>query len=174
MMKKRAIINSIVWVIVTILIAGCIQSSSEKQKADTTSIQMTPVPESPAIPTDTEHQISIPKSNSYIIINPVSVHHTSDVFEINGTTNLPIDSKIQVHFFAPFHTRPLELDQSAYPSPTINLEGFAKIMKGNRGENFWSFQVNISGIDTYSNYVTVVSDLNNRAENFTDVGVFLK
>jgi len=173
-MKKNQIFVTLISLIICISInAGCIQNSSEKHVADTLSIQMTPVTENTVVPTPTH---PIVNSSLYITLNPVGIHHIGDVFEINGTTNLPVGSVIKIHIYAQnIHTMPTGYPQTVTLAPTPAFDGIATIRKGNRGVNIWSFQANISGLDANVRSIAdlIALDPNNYTINGTDMGVFL-
>jgi hypothetical protein len=85
----------------------------------------------------------------YIIINPIGHHDTGDTFEINGTTNLGVNSKILFELWEP---RLLELppdrnitETATIPYQYFSISGYVKIENGSCGENFWSYTVNLPG-----------------------------
>jgi len=85
----------------------------------------------------------------YIIINPIGGHNLGDTFEINGTTNLGVDSKILFELWEP---RLLEVPPdrnvtviATSPYQYFSISGYVKIEKGPCGENFWSYTVNLPG-----------------------------
>jgi len=117
------------------------------------------------IPTDTPRPVSTLKLNFYITINPVGEHHVSDIFEINGTTNLPIDSKITVRIFSPYRQLAPEPNQNEILYPIRDLKGVAKITSGDQGRNTWSYEVNLSGFDTRAQYYAFIDG------NLTEVDI---
>jgi hypothetical protein len=166
---KILIFFCIVCVLIT---TGCISQNPTSNSSGSSGMN-TPVLTVVPTPTPTH---PIVNSSLYITLNPVGTHHIGDVFEINGTTNLPADSVIKIHIFSQnIHTMPTGYPQTMTLAPTPAFDGIATIMKGNRGENTWSFEANISGLDANVRSFAGLSasDPSNYVINETDIGVFL-
>ncbi len=87
----------------------------------------------------------------WILINPISNHVIGDVFEINGTTNLGIDEKIQIAIYG----RPVPVPYPGVPAPSKGSYGLCTVKKGDRGINFWSYSVNTSEFNNPDYFVRV-------------------
>ena len=71
---------------------------------------------------------------------------------------------------------PTGYPQTVTLAPTPAFDGIAKIRKGDRGENIWSVQANLSGLDVnVGSYVDLIAlDPDNYTINKTDIGVFFR
>jgi hypothetical protein len=130
-------------IIGTILISGCM-SNSTGNRTNVSTCQ------------------TVGNETKFIAINPVNTtHYVGDVFEINGTTNFGIDTKIKLTFHEPRFDGPL-------PNPAIpttperynytDSDGYVKIQKGDCGVNFWSYIANLSGFHPKFGYSISVYD----------------
>ena len=165
--RKDPRVRGFIVLIITMCIlfaAGCI---SEKMQEKTTTTS-TPVPAVTFIrPTIVQTQCTPLNENNNtccILINPVGKHRVGDVFEINGTTNLGVDSKIILELSEPWM---LDLPPGTITKPTpyyqySGTKGDVKIQKGTDGIHRWSFQVDLSGYHGSKMYDLHVKDELNR------------
>lgn len=142
-MKKNQIVVTVVLLIIgMILIAGCIVSHSpENRTTISTSAIATLTPQS--VPTQCPPESG--NATPYIIINPIGNHTVGDVFEINGTTNLGVDSKIVLSLRGLIA---LQASQSDTSSPYAGPVEYVTIRQNICGPNSWSLPVNLSGFRT--------------------------
>ena len=91
----------------------------------------------------------------YIIINPIGNHTVGDVFEINGTTNLGVDSKIVLNL-----QEQLVSSLPAKYYPLSGTFGCVTIQKNRFGPNSWSYPVNLSGYQPWK-YITEIWEESN-------------
>jgi hypothetical protein len=116
-------------------------------------------------------------ATSYIIINPVINHNVGDVFEINGTTNLGVDTKILFQLSEPpqHGLAPDPKAMSATKTPSYQPSGtmgYVDIQNGTGGTNFWSYKVNLSGYHRIRYYVNVwVRGIKPLIQNWTNFRV---
>jgi len=106
----------------------------------------------------------------YIIINPIGNHYVGDVFEIKGSTNLDVDSKIILDLWQP---RPLELapGSNVTEAPSYHLSGtsgYLTIKKGSCGTNTWYYPVDLSGYPPSLGYGVEVRENSKKIKNSTD------
>jgi len=88
----------------------------------------------------------------YIIINPIGDHRIGDIFEINGTTNLGANEKIQIQISGPMLSGP---HGSVRPENAfLNIVGFVETRPGTCGTMKWSYSVKLP--QPYSNMVAVL------------------
>ena len=71
----------------------------------------------------------------YIIINPIGFHHWGEIVDINGTTNLGIDERLQYVIYTPV--------QPGTDSIRIS-SGLAEVSCKDPGTQVWSFRFNSS------------------------------
>jgi hypothetical protein len=156
--------------IISALVAGVLISTgciSEKPIENLKTPTTTPIPAVTFIrPTIVQPQcLPLTENNNTccILINPVGKHTVGDVFEINGTTNLDVDSKIILDLSEPwFHGLPPPPPGiTVTPTPYYQYsgtKGYVKIQKGDNGINRWSYQVDLSGYHGSKTYGLVVED----------------
>ena len=145
MSNIRLILILICILIGCIIFVGC--TSQQSTGSTTTGTPVTT--NSP--PIATSETVCPPSENAtpYIFINPISNHTVGDVFEINGTTNLGIDSKIV-----------LSIAETLNPGITpadyrySGTSGCVTIHRNMCGPNYWSYSVNLSGYHPYRIYWT--------------------
>ncbi len=88
----------------------------------------------------------------YIIINPIGDHRIGDIFEINGTTNLGADKKIQIHIDEGVFGGPLG---SVRPEINFfNVDGFVETQQDTCGTTKWSYTVKLPQV--HSNMIGVI------------------
>lgn len=130
-----------------IFLTGCISQPGTGNQTSFTQIPETP-------PTIGPSGTICPTMNGspYIIINPIGNHTVGAVFEINGTTNLDMDSRIVLMVSQPPSTG-LGPANGQY----FLITGYVNLQKSTCGQNSWSYPVkNISGYhDSYDNYHTI-------------------
>jgi outer membrane murein-binding lipoprotein Lpp len=145
MNKNQIIVTVMLLIIGTILIAGCTFPADSENHTNNVSLNVTTFTAAA-----TSLQTQCPQSGNstpWIIINPVGNHYLGDVFEINGTTNVGINKKILYHIGRP----PIPMPTGA-PSPNLTVtDGLAKIMDNGCNEQRWSFLLNTSGFESWSN-----------------------
>jgi hypothetical protein len=115
-----------------LLVSGCVSEVPKENKIPETTPVTTPMPTPCSLPPQ--------GAEPYIIINPIGTHSTGDIFEVNGTTNLGVDSKIVLNIH--------EQLMSSLPANYYPLSysfGCVTIQKNTCGPNFWSYSVNVSG-----------------------------
>jgi hypothetical protein len=146
--------------VVVVLTAGCInQPDFRNNTFNSTTIII------PSILITQATQTQCPTSGNvtpWIIINPISNHVIGDVFEINGTTNLGIDEKLQIMI----HGRPIPVPYPGVSVPSKGLSGLCKVQQGDCGVNIWSYSANTSGFNT-PDYLVSVGTENGTVVNFT-------
>ncbi len=107
----------------------------------------------------------------YIIIKPISNHTVGDIFEINGTTNLGVDSKNVLNLH--------EQIVSSLPFdyyPISGTFGCVTIQKNQCSPNSWSYFINLSGYhpQKYWVQVWVQPELNETSlEGFNETSFFV-
>ena len=119
---------------------GCISSKNADNTipSDTTKIPSTFLPRTPfPTPTCVDYQ------NGTITMNPVGMHYVGDVFEINGTANLPQGKELNISIFPPVYVRSGK--SISLSGEWWRLDGPAIIKPGQSGRNTWSFVVNTTG-----------------------------
>jgi hypothetical protein len=133
MMRNGMKILCFFCIVCVLTTAGCI---SQNSPSNTTGSSVTNTPVLTVVPTQCPPVSG--NATPYIIINPIGNHTVGDVFEINGTTNLDVDAKIDVGIRERLSSR----GDSDNPS---GLHGRVTLQKNPCGPNFWSYSVNTSG-----------------------------
>jgi hypothetical protein len=143
----------------SIILAGCIsQQNTGTQAGNVTVTTPSVAPSKTPCP---------PPGNAtqYIIINPIGIHNSGDVVEINGTTNLGINSKIQFYLN---EKQPLQVAPGPDVTPTpyyqdFSKSGYVSMKEGTCGTNYWSYTVALPGyhMPLFREYLVLVrEDLN--------------
>jgi len=135
--------------------AGCLSENTHETPPTTST---TPVPVVTFIrPTIVQPQclpLNQDNNTCCILINPVGKHSVGEVFEINGTTNLDVESRIILDLYEPeFHGLPP--GSTVSPTPYYQYsgtKGYVKIETGANGINRWSYQVDLSGYHAPNSY----------------------
>jgi len=138
----------IFFMVVCILITtGCV--SQNKTRNTSGSIVTNP---SVSTPVQTLCPPIPANATPYIIINPIGDHRIGDIFEINGTTNLGADKKIQIHIDEGVFGGPLG---SVRPEINFfNVDGFVETQQGTCGTTKWSYTVKLPQV--HSNMIGVI------------------
>jgi hypothetical protein len=121
-------------------VPGCISSKNadDTTPSDTTKIPSTFLPRTPfPTPTCEDYQ------NGTITMNPVGLHYVGDVFEINGTANLPPGKGLNISIFP--HVNIASGKIIYLSGKWWQIYGNAVIRPGQSGKNTWSFVVNTTG-----------------------------
>lgn len=142
MKKNQTIVTVLLLIIGTIFIAGCVVSPVPENRTTIATSAIATLT-TPSVPTQCP-----PESGNvtpYIIINPIGNHTVGDVFEINGTTNLGIDSKIVLNLRGLIA---LQSSQSDTSNPYAGPFEYVTIQQNRCGPNSWSHPVNLSGFQT--------------------------
>ena len=154
----------IFFIVVCILItSGCVSQNKIQNTSDisanvtySTSVQ-TPCPPISA------------NATPYIIINPISSHNVGDVFEVTGTTNLGVDTKIFLDLSEPYLLDPGPFVTADPNYKCSGTKGYVKIQKGAGGTNIWSYPVNLSGYHNPKYYdVNIREESNHSIKNYTE------
>jgi hypothetical protein len=153
MKKKYILIKILLSVIGIILVTACVDQINMGNET-------LPIPTS----------ANCSKQNNaepFITINPVTTHTVGDVFDINGITNLGVNSKIVLNFY---ELRGFELAPAPNATSTPYYEysgtsGFVNIQNGTCGTNFWSFSVNVSEFHSGRYYSINIWDESNHSVN---------
>ena len=99
----------------------------------------------------------------YIIINPISSHNVGDVFEVTGTTNLGVDTKIFLDLSEPYLLDPGPFVTADPNYKCSGTKGYVKIQNGAYGTNIWSYPVNLSGYHNPKYYTVNVWEESNQS-----------
>jgi hypothetical protein len=145
----------ILLVIGLVLSTGCISQTPLQNGSPAPEINpqhATPVPTFCLVPTN--------NSKPFITINKIGHHHAGDVFEINGTTNFCVGTKIMLgsRELTPLETTPGTQPINAYDNYTESDSetfGNVSILPGADGINFWTYTVNTSGFHPNFYWVNV-------------------
>ncbi len=149
MKKYQVIVLVLLLIVESIIIAGCVTPNILK---NTTTLP-TQCPPTSA------------NATSYIIINPIGNHIVGDVFEINGTTNLDVNSTIKIGIGVPPSSGGSPPRISYYYS---TITGYATLQNATCGSNSWLYSVNLSGFHAPIKYLlTVWEEPNYSATNTT-------
>jgi hypothetical protein len=152
--KKKLIFTILLLIVCTSICAGCFETKTGNQ---TGNVLATGTPAT--MITQQVSSLCPPPGNAtpWIIINPIGNHYIGDVFEINGTTNLRTEEKINVAISGIVIGAPYP----GIPGPTKGSLGMAKIRGGDCGINVWFYTANTSEFNTPFYIVTA------GAENWT-------
>jgi hypothetical protein len=154
----------IFFMVVCILITtGCV---SQNQTRNTSGISANT--KNPTL-VQTQCPPSSGNTTPYIYINPIATHNVGDVFEITGTTNLGVDTKI---FLNLYELMLLDPGPFVTADPYYNYSGtsgYVKIQNGACGTNYWSYSVNLAGYHNPKYYpVYVREEANHSINNHTE------
>jgi hypothetical protein len=164
--RSSRIIFVVLLTIGIFLIAGCVTQTHAGNETKTTTM-ITPLTSAQVTPASCLDNAS---KEPFILINPINpTHFVSDIFEINGTTNLDPDEIIYFDVAEPVWTTPFNVT----PKPFSTSNGLVKIVDGDCGINRWSFFVNLSGFHPNVYFVDVASK-KWQVHNMTNFHVFTR
>jgi len=137
----------IFFIVICILITtGCVSQNKTGNTSDISANTTNPTLVQPLCPPISAN------ATPYIIINPIGDHRVGDIFEINGTTNLGADEKIQINIGEGVFGGPLG---SVRPEINFfNTEGFVETQQGTCGTTKWSYTVKLPQV--HSNMIGVI------------------
>jgi hypothetical protein len=153
--KKHSIFIVLLLTLGIILIAGCITQTNRGNG----------IKPFPASATCSQQSNSEP----FIIINPIAPHTVGEIFEINGTTNLDIDKKLNISVDEDRRNTAV----GPYDIPDWNYtytdsRGYVTMNGGDCGINSWSYRVNLTEFHGQTLYgVNVESEQNRTIINYS-------